>query len=161
MNRMLLKITIEVLMCASLAACGPDSEQNELPVSSDQAAFRRTWDRGLSTYSYDSRALTELPKEMKRWTGKVLVRNTVNGRIELLVVQIADKVAIVAYGLDQELRADLADRDSYVEFSGVRPDNPVPRSGANELRVSGIWALVEVKLDRITVPGKRSGHGIF
>jgi hypothetical protein len=148
---------IGLLVCAPMAACGGNPENNMLPVPPDQAAFQRAWNRARNKYahSYDSRVLGEMPKELKQWTGKVLVKNTVKGQVELFVVQVSEEVAVVVYGVDPKVWADMADAGNYVEFSGVQPDHPSPRSHADELRIAGIWVLVELKLDGVSVPGRR------
>lgn len=150
------------LFCASLAACDVNPEMNSLPEPADQKAFQSEWKKGLSRYSYSPEALKKIPKEIRNWTGRVLVKNTVDHRIELFVVQIADKAAVAVYGVEPDLRADRADAGAYIEFSGTLPDTPKMRYFHDELRIAGIWELVEVKLDSVRVPGlERRRTGVF
>ena len=141
------------LLCVALAACDFNPEMNALAEPADQKAFQSEWKKGLSRHSYSPEALKKIPKEIRNWTGKVLVRNTVDHRIELFVVQIADKAAVVVYGVDPDLRASSADAGAYIEFSGTLPDTSKIRYFHDELRIAGIWELVEVKLDSVRVPG--------
>jgi hypothetical protein len=119
-------------------------------------------EEGPEPPQYSPKALKQIPKVIRNWTGKVLVRNTVDHRIELFVVQIADKAAVVVYGVEPDLRASSADAGAYIEFSGTLPDQPRMRYFHDELRIAGIWELVEVKLDSVRVPGAaRRRTGVF
>ena len=49
--------------------------------------------------------------------------------------------------------ASRADAGNYVEFSGSLPDQPKIEYAHDQLRIADIWQLVEVKLNRVSVPG--------
>ena len=72
----------------------------------------------------------------------MLVKNTVDHRIELFVVQIADKAAVAVYGVEPDLRADRADAGAYIEFSGTLPDTPKMRYSTTGCAspASGSWS---------------------
>jgi hypothetical protein len=158
-NPLFRNVLIGVLLGALLSGCNVNPEMNALSVPQDQAEFQAAWNKGLSRYSYDPKPLQKIPKTVTKWTGKVLLRNTVGGTIELYVVQIADKVAFIGYGVDPKIRADRGDRDNYIEFSGTLPDNPRVPYHSDELRLTGIWQLVEFRFEHVEVPGKAGQRG--
>ncbi|WP_315785399.1 MULTISPECIES: hypothetical protein [unclassified Bradyrhizobium] len=167
---------IGAALCAPLAACGreaehanqalsapPDAresapENQPLPIPSDQANFQRLWGAArINNRTFHGPALNELPRELNKWTGKLLVRNIANGQVELLVIRIADNLAVVAYGYkDRVLRAYA---DNYVEFSATQLDDSLVWRHSDELQVAGIWALVKVNLNSITTPRLPKGPG--
>ena len=150
------------LLGALLAACDANPEMNSLPEPADQKAFQSEWKKGLRHGSYSPEALKTIPKAIKNWTGRVLVKNTVDHRIELFVVQIADKAEVVVHGVAPDLNAGSADAGAYIEFSGTLPDAPKMRYFQDELRIAGIFELVEVKLNSVRVPGlARRRTGVF
>ncbi|WP_315798391.1 MULTISPECIES: hypothetical protein [unclassified Bradyrhizobium] len=155
-----------ILLSSLIAGCDLNPQLRPVPVPADQAAFQSAWNAGRSystltnSSSYDGRVEEQMPRDLRNWTGKVLIKKTVRGKVELFVVQVADQVAVVAYNVDPALRADLADRDNYVQFSGVRPEHPSPTFHSDELQISGIWVLFEMRLDKVSVPNHRQGQGI-
>ncbi|MGJ4927442.1 hypothetical protein ACQR1K_09875 [Bradyrhizobium sp. HKCCYLRH3095] len=94
---------------------------------------------------------------MNKWTGKLLVRNVVDDRVQLLVIRIADNLGVVAYGYnDRVLRAHAG---NYVEFNATQLDDSLVWRNSDELQVAGIWALVKVKLHSVTTPRLPRGPG--
>jgi len=166
---------IGLMLCAPLAACGRDAQsenqtlsappdardsepQNQpLPVPPDQASFQRAWSAArIHNVTFNSEVLKQIPKELKRWTGKLLVRNIVNDKVQLVVIQIAYNLAVVGYEYKDNPRAYAG---NYVEFSAIQLDDSLVWRHSDELQVAGIWTLVKVKLDSISAPRLPHGPG--
>ncbi|MCC8939546.1 hypothetical protein H8A99_24480 [Bradyrhizobium sp. Arg68] len=88
--------------------------------------------------------------------------------VEAFVVQIAKNLAVVAYGEDPKLagdpktrlQTDVAHAGYYVEFDGVRVDQPKFMQSDLEIPDNGKLRLIEIKLTRLRVPRYVSqGHG--
>jgi hypothetical protein len=151
---------ISLALCAPLAACNVSRPENdELPVPPDQTSFQRAWSAArLNDFTFDSQVLYKLPKELKQWTGKLLVKSTANNQIQLVIIQIAEHIAVVSYAYS---RSDFrAHAGNYVEFDVAQPDDSLVWAPYERLEVAGIWALVKVKLDLISAPRLRPGPGI-
>jgi len=170
------RIVIGAMLCASLVACGGESqpanhasaappdarelmpENQPLPVPPDQANFQRVFRAArINNITFHGPVLGEIPKELKRWTGKLLVANIANDQVQLLVIQIADNLAVVAYGYNE--RVLLAQAGNFVEFSATQLDDSLVWRHSDELQVAGIWALVKVKLNSISTPRRSHGPG--
>jgi hypothetical protein len=156
------KNIIGLLLCMMpLASCAPEKEV--LPVPPDQAAFQTAWDQ---SDGYQTRLLQQIPHEITHWTGKVVVKNTfymgTQWEVHLFVVQVAKNLAFAAYGYDPKVRSDFPNAGYYVQFSGVKVDNPAGPIQAY-LEIAGMekLALVEIKLTSVTVPrDTRRGNGL-
>jgi hypothetical protein len=164
------------MLCVPLVACGgetqptnqassgpPDARELEpenqpLAVPADQANFQRLWSAArINNRTFHGPVLNEIPRDMNKWTGKLLVRNIVNNQVQLLVIRIADNLAVVSCGYkDGVLRAYA---NNYVEFSATQLDNSLVWSNSDQLQVAGVWALVKVKLNSITTPRLPRGPG--
>jgi hypothetical protein len=163
-----------LVLCAPLAACGRDSQsENQTPpdaresqaenqplrVPPDQADFQRAWrEARINNFTFHGPVLKQLPGELKKWTGKMLVRNIVNNQVQLIVIRIADNLAIVGFGYEAKVLRAYA--GNYVEFSATQLDDSLVWRNSDELQVAGIWALVKVKLDVISTPRLPHGPGI-
>lgn len=160
------------MLCVPLIACGgetkptnqassapPDDRELEpdnqpLAVPADQANFQHVWSAArINNRTFPGPVLNEIPRDLNQWTGKLLVRNVVNDKVQLLVIRIADNLAVVAYGYKDGSPSAYA--DNYVEFSATQLDNSLVWSHSDQLQVAGIWALVKVKLNSIRTPLRR------
>jgi hypothetical protein len=154
------RIILSVALCAPLAACGNSRPENdELPVPLDQTDFQHAWRAArLNDFTFDSQVLHKLPKEMQGWTGKLLVKSAANNKIQLVIIQIAEHLAIMsnAYSRD-DFRAYAG---NYVEFNAVQLDNSLVWAPYERFEVAGIWSLVKVKLDSVTAPRLHPGPGL-
>lgn len=158
------KRIVGLLLCAiSLASC-EQPEETILPVPPDQEIFQKAWNLPGGA---------PIPHDISHWTGRVMTKNAVYSaetgwHVEVFVVQIAKNLAFVAYGEDPKLardrktqmQTDVAHAGYYVEFDGVRVDQPKFVHSDLEIPDHEKLRLVEIKLTRLRVPGYVSqGHG--
>ncbi|MHC6151753.1 hypothetical protein ACVSQB_08140 [Bradyrhizobium elkanii] len=152
LNLMVRRAAAGLLLCLALAACDGSSTGEPLPAPGEQASFQRAWDARSGHFGA---ALKELPRELNGWVGKVLFKSTVNNKIQLFVIQIADDLAVVGFGYSNGLPR--ANADEYVQFSATQFDDPAAAwYNSDQVQVAGIRTLVKVKLDRIMTP--RTSH---
>jgi len=168
------RAVVSAILCAPIAACGGDLDQasatppdnrelqpenQPLPVPPDQVIFQRSWRAArINNRTFPSPVLKEIPKDLNKWTGKMLVRSIANDQAQLLVVRIADNLGVVGYGYERRVLRAYA--GNYVEFDATQLDDSLVWRNSDEVQVAGIWSLVKVKFNRITTPRLPHGPGL-